>query len=494
MKKENTLDHVLKYTGVFGGVQGLTILMSVVRNKFASLFLGTVGIGLVGIYSSIGEFVKSISNLGIPFSAVRKVSELYEGGDEEALVAFIKSVRTWCLWTALGAVFITLACSPLLSYFFFDHDFSHWPTILLLSPMIMASILETGECAILKGTRRLKRVATVAVLCALTTLLLTVPFFWAWGTDGIIIALDLSFVAVLVNHLCYSLPLYPYRVALFSKEVLGKGYELIKVGVPYMLAAIAGSGVVMAINALLLKYGTEEDLGLYRVGYAMMVTYAGIVFTAFEADFFPRLSGVNHQLEERNLTINQQIRVSLLLISPLLVGMMMLMPVLIPLLSTAEFLPATNMAICAAFYMFFRSITTPISYTALACGDSKLYLLMEVIYDAVSLALIIGCFVEWGLTGAGIGLSLSALFDLMMIGCVYGKHYKFRITRSTLMLAVVQGLCIAVSMYVCIYHTGLLRYGLASVVLAASTYQSYSILSRETSFVAKLKAKFHKEK
>ena len=31
--------HVLKYTGVFGGVQGLNVLVSLVRNKFVALLL-----------------------------------------------------------------------------------------------------------------------------------------------------------------------------------------------------------------------------------------------------------------------------------------------------------------------------------------------------------------------------------------------------------------------------------------------------------------------
>ena len=36
--------HVLKYTGVFGGVQGLNVLVSLVRNKFVALLLGPSGI------------------------------------------------------------------------------------------------------------------------------------------------------------------------------------------------------------------------------------------------------------------------------------------------------------------------------------------------------------------------------------------------------------------------------------------------------------------
>lgn len=38
-KKDDSYSHILKYTGIFGGVQGLNILMSVVRNKLVAIIL-----------------------------------------------------------------------------------------------------------------------------------------------------------------------------------------------------------------------------------------------------------------------------------------------------------------------------------------------------------------------------------------------------------------------------------------------------------------------
>lgn len=39
-RSNNSYDHVLKYTSVFGGVQGLIILIGLVRNKCMALLLG----------------------------------------------------------------------------------------------------------------------------------------------------------------------------------------------------------------------------------------------------------------------------------------------------------------------------------------------------------------------------------------------------------------------------------------------------------------------
>lgn len=497
-QSKTALDHVLKYTGIFGGVQGLTILMSIVRNKLASHFLGPVGFGLIAIYQSIAEFTNSMTNLGIPFSSVRELSELSEGErphepqkthetHDANVLQFIAVIRTWCLWAAVAGALLCLLGAPLLwRWFFPEGEVDLW-TIALLAPMVVALSITGGEISILKGQRRLSRIALISAIGAVSTLCLTVPFFWSMGVRGILLALNCSTIALTVIHLSFTLPLYPYRVYPFSGHVLRRGWSMIRIGIPYVLAAIAGSGVAMALPALMKNYGSMEDLGQYRAVYSLMVTYAGIVFTAFEADFFPRLSGVNRDREKRNLTINQQIRVCILLIAPIMIAMVVGMPLIVRVLYTEKFLPAVPMAVCAAFYMFLRAITTPIGYTALACGETGLFLVMEIIYDAVSLALIFGCYMLWGLTGAGIGLSLSALFDLLLIGITYSWHYRFRLTRSTAWLALQQAVLLGLVLAVCLWTSGWLRWTLGIALLAFSMWLSYSVLEAETTIIDKFR-------
>ena len=63
----------------------MKILVSVLRNKLASVLLGPVGMGLNAINLSIAELVNSLSNFGLQFSSVRNISELYEKDDDQAV-------------------------------------------------------------------------------------------------------------------------------------------------------------------------------------------------------------------------------------------------------------------------------------------------------------------------------------------------------------------------------------------------------------------------
>ena len=113
MKGENSgksaLDHVLKYTGVFGGVQGLNILMSIVRTKLTSYLLGPIGFALMGVYVSVSEFVSSTSNLGVPFASVRHLSEVFARGDSREVSHWVLVIRTWCFWISLFAALLCVA-------------------------------------------------------------------------------------------------------------------------------------------------------------------------------------------------------------------------------------------------------------------------------------------------------------------------------------------------------------------------------------------------
>lgn len=477
---------MLKYTGVFGGVQGINILIGIIRNKLASKLLGAAGLGVMGFYMSVGDLVNNCSNLGIPISSVQRISELFEEDDESRIRSFIQVVRTWCLWCAFFGILLCGGASVILHLL----SVSHAAHVVLLAPMVASVILVGGEISILKGLRRLKRVAVISLLVAVATFCLTIPFFWAWRMKGIILSLDCCAIATLFIHFAFTIPLFPWRVAPTSKAVFREGLPLLRIGIPYVLTGIAGAGMAVILQTFLKENSSEEMLGFYRVGYTMMVTYAGIIFTALEADFFPRLSSVNHDVERRNSTINRQIRACMLLLAPMLIALIVMMPVILRVLYTEELLPAVEMTVCAVFYMFFRCLSVPIAYTALARGDSKVYMIMEIIYDIFSLSALILCYEQWQLAGIGIGLSLSSLFDVFLVGLCYRRRYGFRIESSTLQLTIEQMVLLAVAVVACLALPPLWKYIAGIVLLIVSSAFSYVVLRRESNIVQHLLKKF----
>ena len=79
--RNSSYKHILKYTGMFGGVQVLSIVVEIIRNKFVAVMLGPSGMGLVSIYNSAMRMVADSTSLGVATSGVRNLSAAYEHGD-----------------------------------------------------------------------------------------------------------------------------------------------------------------------------------------------------------------------------------------------------------------------------------------------------------------------------------------------------------------------------------------------------------------------------
>lgn len=481
-------DHVLKYTGIFGGVQGLKMLVSVARVKLTTRILGAMGVGLISAYSSVFEFLNSASNMGIPLNATRRTSELYERGSEAEIEHQVMVIRTWVLWSALLSAFICLLFSPVISYFYFEHDWHHWPEVMLTSLVAVGNIIAEGECAILKGLRQVRKVAFIETILALGTLLCTVPLYYLFGLRGVILGLIACALLSMAVHFSFSLRLVSYRVQPFSGKTFSEGLPLVKVGIPYVLAGVASSLLRMAIPAIILAHHTMADLGYYNAGWAVMVGYAGMVFIALESDFFPRLSGEVGDVQRMNFTINQQTDVCMLIITPLLILLAMFMPYVLRLLYDAEFLVVAGMATISVYYTFLRCVSLPLGYSILAKGDSIAFLLIEVVYDILLGLLIWWSYNSFGLIGAGMALSVGAVYDTI-INSVYCRiRYGYAMRSSTRLLFLLQFVCLTVAVAACflLSPAEVMRYVVAGAAFLASSSVSLVWLRQRSDFMKRI--------
>ena len=429
-KTEESYSHVLKYTGVFGGVQGLNIIMGLVRNKFVALLLGPGGMGLVSLFNTTITLISQATHLGISFSGVRHISELYDKSDEEQTAHFVKVIRGWSLLTALIGMLVCIVAGPFLSESTFSWG-DHSLHFILLAPAVGMMAITGGETAILKGQRKLGALAIIQIISVLASLVISIPLYYVFWQAGIVPVIVLTAFVTMCSTLCYSMRLYPLHLS-GARGILGEGMEMVRLGVAFTVAGIVGSAAEMVIRSYLNVVGDLDILGLYNAGYMLTVTYAGMVFSAMETDYFPRLSAVNRDVEATNLTVNRQMEVSLLILAPMLTSLIVFLPVLIPLLFSREFLPVIAMAQISVLAMFFKVLTLPVAYITLARGRSVIYLFLETSYYVVFVLLIIFGYEHWGLIGTGIAVTLAHIFDYLLINGVARWLYGYKMSSAVM--------------------------------------------------------------
>ena len=494
MKQEHddSYNHVLKYTGIFGGVQGLNILINLVRNKIVAVLLGPSGMGLASLFNTTVGFLSQSTNLGISFSAVKGISEYYDQGDDERTAHYIKVVRSWTLLTALLGVFFCVLAGPLLNSQMFGWG-DHTLHFVLLAPAIGCMAITGGEVAILKGIRRLKPLAMTQLLSVFAALVISVPIYFFFGESGIVPVIVLIAFATMIVTLRYSYAAFPLQLS-GTKGILGEGMEMVRLGVAFVLTGILNSGTEMLIRSFLNVTANLQTLGLYNAGYMLTITYAGMVFSSMESDYYPRLSAVNTQCGLCNETVNRQIEVSVLLVSPMLAFLIIGLPFVIPMLFTSNFLPVVGMAQVAVLSMYAKAVSLPIAYLTLAKGNGVGFFLLDACYDVLLVLLVVSGYNRWGLWGTGVALTAAHVLELLMVYVYCRLRFGYRISASVMQYAGVQ-LPLGLSVYLLtLLDNSWLGYALGFGLCLVSTAASLVVLHQKTSLwsslVRKIKARF----
>lgn len=488
--QEKNYSHILKYTGIFGGVQGLVILIGLVRNKFMALLLGAGGMGFNALLTSVQNFASQCTNLGISFGAVPRLSEYYEQQRAELVEYYIQVVRLWSMIAAVLGCLFCVVVSPLINDLSFTWG-NHTLHYAMLGVSVAMIAITGGETAILKATRRLGPLARVQIYTTVASVFLSIPLYYFFRHSGVVPAIVLIAAAGMLVTIGYSYRLYPLKMQ-FNKKQLKNGASMIRLGLAFVIAAAIGSASEMLIRAYLNVEGGLDFVGLYNIGFMLTITYAGMVFSAMESDYFPRLSGVCKDIIKTNETVNKQIEVSLLLLSPMLVALIMMLPVLVPILFSREFIPVVGMAQVAVLAMYFKVLTMPVAYITLARSLSLSYLLLETSYFVVLvLAVMIG-FQQWGLWGTGLAIVVAHIFECIMIGGYSYMFYGYRTTKTVLQYAAIQAIIGFVAYGVTLVAEGWPYWIAEAALTVVSTAYSLHVLRQKTHLWESLKRKFTK--
>lgn len=476
MAKENDelYSHVLKFTGLFGGVQGLNVVIGLVRNKFVALLLGPGGMGLVSLFNTTVQLISQATHLGISFSAVRHISEYYDAENTEKVAHYVKVVRGWCLLTALVGMLVCVVLGPFLSSATFSWG-DHTLHFVLLAPAIGMIAITGGETAILKGQRKLGALALVQIVAALASLVISIPIYYFFWQAGIVPVIVLMAFVTMCATLWFSLRLFPLQFG-GTYGILGEGMEMVRLGVAYTLAAVIGTASEMLIRSYLNVVGDLDVLGLYNAGYMLTITYAGMVFSAMETDYYPRLSAVQHDIQATNETVNRQMEVSLLLVSPMLAALIIALPVVVPLLFSQEFLPVVGMAQVAALAMYMKVLTLPVAYITLARGYSLSYLFLETSYFVAFVILIFFGYRYWGLFGTGVAITLAHVFEFLLVNAYAYKKYGYRSSATVYGYAIVQGALGLLAYILTLVADGYLYWAVGALIVMLSGLLSLKAL------------------
>lgn len=490
-ESQNSYRQILRATSLFGGVQVLSILISIARSKFAAIFIGPAGIGIVGVLNSTLNLIIGFTKLGLDVSAVKEISAV--NGDEytnkvSRVINVLKRL-TW-LTGILGAV-ITIILSSWLSKIAFgntDYTFS----FILISVAVFFNQITVGNIAVLQGLRKLKSLAKATLWASFFSLLVIIPLYYYFGINGIVPVIILTSIFTFIFSWYFTKKHKPKSENIAIYEVLVEGKQMMKLGFVLSMGSLVTLLTAYIMQVFITNRGGIDEVGFYNAAFIIINAYVGVIFNAMSKDYFPRLASIAKQNEVLKSVVNQQAFVAILLLTPIIVVFLAFSPLIVNILFTKAFLPIIGMLTFGMLATLFKAVSWSMGYILIAKGDSKLFIQTEVGFNALMLLMSILGYVYGGLTGVGLSYLLYYIIYLIGMKLVTGKKYNFHFTMNFYKIFI---LCIVFcfSAFLVTYiENNYIKYGFMAIIIISSCIFTIVKLNEKTSLINALKEKFNK--
>ena len=483
-------DRILRYTGVFGGVQVVSVVIKMLLNVFKSRLLGPEGYGLSESFNKNTELIANSTGLGINTVAVPEISQSFDEADASLLAHKVLLTRSWALLTALLGLVVSLALAPVLSRWAFNGDSGYTVSFMVLSMSVAATAVTNGETAILKGSGLLRELALSQLLTGVVALFIVIPLFWFYRLGGVVPALLLTTLGNMAVTCFYSVRHFPYKARPFSVRLLREGTGMIGFGLILTVAAFFMSWAWSFIARFLTECAGQEFLGVYSAGYFLLVVnFTTLLVSVIDSEYYPRLSASAGDLSNAHGLMNDQSLVMCMISAPLVILFQLLVPLMVlVVLEYDNFIDSILIAQMAVMGVYFKTVSHPIAYLVVARSDSKVYVMQEVLCAILLIVCVVAGFKMGGTLG--LGLSFTAWELTYLILCIIVSYFRYGFVMSSKLVRnfLIQGVLVVsagafVSLGSVIGYTG------CAVLCVISLVISFRFMSRHTSFIPSILSK-----
>lgn len=472
LKNKGSYNQIIKSTTIFGGSQVFTIIIGVVRTKIVAILLGTTGVGIIGIYSSIIDIFRTACGLGMDTAGVKEIAEINTSEDKTLIDKTIIRFNRWFLGSAIvGLIGCILFCYPISLWVFGSAEYAIY--IALLSVSVFLAILTTGRSSVLQGMRRIGDMAKSNIIAAVIGLLVAVPLYYFFRIKAIPIVFIITY---LVSYICVEfyykkLGIAPIKIT--NREALSAGKDTLKLGLYIVIGGFVGTAAMFIVRAYITRNIDLDAAGLFQAAWVITNVYLGLVLRSMGTDFFPRLSAVASDNAKVKQLVNEQTYVVLVVASPVIVAMLLFSDFALSLLYSSDFAYATTVLKWQVLGTFLKVLSWPIAFILLAKNKGLLFLISEVLFYAAYLLSAYFLFPKYGLDATGIGYLIAYIVYLPVVffmgRSIAGFGWDSNISRMILINTFFAVLAFRISHY----YTGNLSFVFGCLVFIASIIYAY---------------------
>lgn len=449
MSDNKSYKQIIKSTSIFGGSQIINIFIGFIRTKIIAVLLGATGIGLIGIYQSITEMVRSFAMLGVDTSGIKDVATANNTGNKKIINESVAILRKWMFSLSIfGALFCVIFSYPIAIWAFGEDNIGiHVCAVASLSLYILFSMLSAGRSSVMQGLRKIPEMVKSNVSGNFLALLVSIPLYFLFGVNAIIPSLILSSIILFICTVYFSRNIGIEDVHISMKHAYNRGRSMFKMGVFIVSASICQTASMFILRAFISQRIGIEGVGIFTASWTITNVYLALVLRSMGSDFYPRLCGVvSSNIRTRRL-VNEQTHIILIVASPIIIGMLLAADYIIPILYSSRFLEASSLLQWQVAATFLKVISWPMGFILLAKGKGKLFFFSEFLFFLIYLGSSYILFPYYGLEGTGMGYLIAYVAYLITLIAMTIRVSNFKWRMSIIKLSIIYLLLISVSFY-----------------------------------------------
>lgn len=411
---------LLQTSFVSGVSTVIKILTGMITLKIIALYTGPEGVAILGQFMGLANIFTTIAGGGIALGVIKYVAEYSSNPNE--FKTFLSTAMFYTLFFSIVTMIVGLAYSQVIAKWVLgSEEFSYLICWMAISQLFIA--LHLLLCSIINGFGEIRLLASITITSSLLSLILMSVVAIFYQLNGIL----LSFILVQALAILVSCA-FVYRKKWFSFLLVMRVRSTHIINLLRYSFMTTVSTLTVPLSQIIVRDDLSILFGWEAVGYWQAVlrlsdAYLLFVTTALTAYYLPRLSELISSSELKQ-EIAYAYRVLMPVLGLILMVIYLFRHLIITLLYSKTFAPATDLFFFQLLGDFFRVAGWLYTYLLLAKTRTKTYVLTEITLSVVFIFLSYPFSRSYGIEGVTYAFALTYLIYWLLMGLIIIFYFK----------------------------------------------------------------------
>ena len=368
---------LLRASIVTGSGTAISMAFSVISSKIMAIITGPVGIGL---YSMLQQLLQTSATMGSVGGGGTALTQGVACKKDEARDEFIRTVF-WIFAAAslLVAVALLIFAPWIASASLGASDEASVGLVRWIAIPLVLYVALIYLNSILNGFREIGRLALMSVAGSAANAIVSYPVSILVNTGypiafvGMLTAqMSAQIVVALVksHHKGYLRPIWSQGLRPKIERVSASSF--FNLAGTLLITGIFSAIVLLVIRSLIVQYDGFADAGIFNVAWVICTAYPMLALNSIGTYFFPTLSQLHDKQKQVDLVRNV-FRLTTLIITPLLVLMIMLKPLVIDVLYSNQFYASLDILRWMLIGVYLMATSWIVSMPVLAYPNMRVF-------------------------------------------------------------------------------------------------------------------------